>query len=516
MRRLASAALIVLLAALIAPAPAQAAATPWKLSLGRGSVVPGATGVLRLSVDTANAARVKYDLVFDITAAQGRITLKPGFPVPCTTTATTVTCAQDDRGFSGGMEVTAEPDAPVGTVITLPARIVAGGRTVASATGTVTIAEAVSLTNVQAQDDVSIATGATGQLAAGLRNTGDTPITGVVLQLQTAVGMRTPDFANCSPIEGRGAVMPTAGAACLFEGALTPGQEYRLATPWPLTATDAVWAPTQWLSSFSWFTAQDWIDQGRPLPGGDGDTELGLTPAPAPVTETVPQTDVDTEGNPTNADEWNLLVTGRNNSTFTVRGDEATGKVGQTVTVRTSVRNNGPARMESWGNAFAPYLTVTVTPPAGTKVVGHSPLCQPFNVDYPTPGVPWPDGADFNDGKYYCWTGMFEGLPYFPGETVNFDFKLRIDKPGTLRGQIRTVLTPVDAPRITQEEPIVVTATGAPATGGGNDGGDDGGGGGEGGGGGLPITGSDTTTVALIGLALLLVGTCARLATHRR
>jgi len=511
MRKLANVALIALLAALIAPAPAQAAATPWKLTLNRTSVAPGGSAGLRLSVDTpaVGTNRNEYDLVFDISRAQGLITLRPNFSTPCTTTATTLTCALNNRGFSGAVALTAASDAPAGTTVPLPGRIVAGGRTVATATGAVTVAEPISMTPVQLQDDVSVVTGATTNLAAGIRNTGDRPITGVVLRLQTAVGMRTPDLANCTPIEGRGAVRPTAGAACLFEGELAPGQEYRLATPWPVTATDAVWAPSQWLSSFTWYTVQDWLDQGFALPGsGDGD-ELRLNPAPGAVGETLPQTEVDPNANPdNNVDEWQLRVTGRNHSTFTVKGDTVSGRVGQTVTVRTSVRNNGPARLEGWGNDLAAFLTVTVTPPAGTTVVGHSKLCQPFNVDYPTPGVPWPDGADFNDGNYYCWTGMFEGLPYFPGETVTFDFKLRVDKPGALRGKIRTRLVPVEAPPVDQEAAIVVNAAGAPPT--------DGDGGEGGGDGGLPITGSNTMAAALIGLLLLVAGAATRFATRRR
>ncbi|MCO8271106.1 hypothetical protein M1L60_10925 [Actinoplanes sp. TRM 88003] len=511
MRRLTSAALIALLAAFIAPAPAQAAATPWKLTVGRDSVVPGNQTVLQLSVDTANAALVQFDLIFDTTAAQGVITLQPLFSATnCTTTATALTCTHTSRGFSGGgLRVTAAAGAPVGTAVTLPARIVADGKTVATATGTVTVAEQVSLTPVQAQDDVSVATGATANLAAGLRNAGDRPITGVVLRLQTAVGMRTPDFANCTAVPGRGPIRPTAGAACLFEGALAPGEEYRLATPWPVTASDAVWAPSNWLSSLTWYTAQDWVDQGFALPGGGSGAELTLSPAPVPVTDPAPQTEIDPNPD-NNADEWQLAVTGRNNSTFTVKGDTANAKVGQTVKVRTSVRNNGPARLEGWGNDSAAYLTVTITPPAGTKVVSHSKLCQPFNVDYPTPGVPWPDGADFNDGNYYCWTGMFEGLPYLPGETVNFDFTLRVTKPGTLRGKIRTVLAPSGATPIPQEQPIVINGTAA-ATPDDGDGKDDGGEGG-----GLPITGTNTATLALIGLALLLVGASTRFVTRHR
>ncbi|GID29554.1 hypothetical protein [Paractinoplanes brasiliensis] len=510
MRKLASTALIALLAVLIVPMPARAAATPWKLTIGRTGVVPGTTtSALRLSVDPPASALTPYELIFDITAAQGLLTLQFPFSPACTTTATTVTCAQNDRGFSGALRVTAEPDAPIGATVALPTRIVAGGKTVAAASGTVTVAEEVSLTPVQAQDDVSIPTGTTANLAAGLRNSGERPVTGVVLRLQTAVGMRTPAFSNCTPIQGRGAVLPTSGAACLFEGSLAPGQEYRLATPWPLTATDAVWAPSQWWSSFTWYTAQNWIDQGFALPGGGSGTELALTPAPGEVTETVPQIEIDPNSNPdNNIDEWELTVTGRNHSTFTVRGDKVTGQVGKTVTVRTSVRNNGPARLESWGNASAPYLTVTVTPPAGTTVVAHSELCQPFNVNAPTPGLPWPDGADFNDGNYYCWTGMFQGLPYFPGETVTFDFTLRINKPGTLRGLIRTELVPIGAPSVIQQQPILVNAAGAPAPSPTAPA--------QGGGGGLPITGGNTAAVALIGLALLVVGAATRLAARRR
>ena len=510
MRRLAGVALIAVLAVLV-PAPAAQAAAPWSMTAGKVSVVPGGgeRGMpFGISVPGGGSTRYDLDLVFDITAARDLVTFKLTY-YPCEATTTTLTCPVNTGGMSSYLMATAKPGAPVGTTSPIPVRAVLDGKTVASATGTVTVAEEVSLAAVEAQDDMSIGSGRTFGLAAGVRNTGDSPISGVVLQLRTVAGIRTADYANCTNVVTDPNIPPDSGAICLFDAELAPGQEYRLATPWQVTATDLVWAPSQWLASFQWSTAQDFTDQGGKLPtGGDG-PELEL--AAAVTARAVPQTEPELVYN--NVDEWQLQVTGRNTSTLTVRGDTASGQVGKNVTVRTSVRNNGPARLEGYNQLQGSYSLTTVTLPAGTKVVKADPDCHLFSIDFPTPGGPYPVGAELGDGKYYCWQGSWMTPWNLPGETYTYEFTLRVTKPGTLRGEILTELS--DAGRgnsglgpVPYRAPIVITATGAPANGSG--------GGGEGGGGGLPITGSNTTAVALIGLALLVAGAAARLATRRR
>ncbi|WP_250038028.1 hypothetical protein [Paractinoplanes maris] len=524
MRRLAGAALILLLTVLTAPAAAQAAPS-WQMQVKQVSIAPGSVEEgLPFSVTPprVRGTRYQYDLVFDITAAAGLVKLRPNINPRCVTTATTLTCPETGLDMSSYLLVTAEADAPVGTVVRIPGRVVTGGRTVASATGTITIAEEVALTAVESQGDLSMATGSTAGLAAGIRNTGDVPVNGIVLELKSITGIETAGYRNCVNFEGPpGPVSPSSGATCLFDAVLEPGQEYRLATPWQITATDAVWAPSEWLSQFFWYTVQDYRDLGRRLPPGTGDgpelqlagaAELPAGPAAAP------QTELDVNANPdNNNDQWSLRVTGRNVSTFTVTGDTASGRVGQTVAVQASVLNNGPARVEGWGVGNS-HLMVTVRPPAGTTVIKPGKGCTVFNVDAPSaPGVPWPPGADFDDGNYYCFTDIIRGNPYLPGKPVNFDFTLRLDKPGTLRGEIRTILGfgGGQATVVNQKDAIVVTATGPAAGSPGGDG-DDGDDGGTGGGGGLPITGGNTATVALIGLALLAAGAAARFATRRR
>ncbi len=129
----------------------------------------------------------------------------------------------------------------------------------------------------------------------------------------------------------------------------------------------------------------------------------------------------------------------------------------------------------------------------------------------PPPGAPFPADAHAGDGNFYCFTEPVEGVPYRPGRTVDFDFTLSIDRPGTLRGTITTERlgpAPAGDPDPSDDSAaIVITASGA------NPGGGSGGGGS---GGGLPITGTDTTTAALIGLALLVAGAVTRVATRRR
>ncbi|WP_250038029.1 hypothetical protein [Paractinoplanes maris] len=501
MRRLAGVTLIAFVAALIPAAAAPAApAGDYGLTLADTSVAPGTAKAMRVqfTAPATNPPR-DYRLVFDIAALSGIATLTPWPSAQCTTTASTLDCAAVGESQ---LVVTAAPGAELGATAKVGLRAVLGTATLDTATATVTIAEQAALTAVDAQADLSVATGATTGLAAAVRNTGDRPVTGVVLQLRTAIGIRTADHRNCAPITAAPTILrPQAGAACLFDAELAPGQTYRLATPWPVTATDAVWAPSEWISSFTWYTAQDYLDLGHRLPAGGSGPELEL--AAVTTARAVPQTEPDTLDN---ADDWTLSVTGDNRSPITVKGATVNGTVGRTVTARLSVRNDGPARIESWGHPAGAYLTVTVKPPAGTTVVKHPERCEPFVSGYPGPDAPWPPGVLPGDGNFYCFTDFWRGNPYLPGRAETFDFTFRVDRPGTLRGEIRTELHSAGVKR--QSAPIVITATGA-ATGG-----DNGNGGGEGGGG-LPITGTDTATVALIGLTLLVAGATARFATRR-
>ncbi|MBM2619410.1 hypothetical protein JIG36_28040 [Actinoplanes sp. LDG1-06] len=496
MRRLAGVALIVLIAALV-PAAAAQAAPVWKLTMADVSVEPGGA---------AKAMRVEYsvlpyseatrgELVVDVAAVSEIATVAPWTDPRCVTTPATITCPGSASNVS--LSVIAKPGARLGATARLTVRAVVDGRTRATATGTITIAEQVSLASVETQGDVSLATGASTGLTAGVRNTGDNPVTGVVLELSTVRGFAAAPHSNCAPTE--------FGAACRFDLELAPGQTYRLATPWQLTATDMVWAPSQWYATFTWYTAQDYADLGRPSPAGSG-PELELAPVASALAD--PQTETDPNNN---ADGFSITVTGVNQSNFTAIGATSSGKVGQTIPVRLGMRNNGPARIEGYASELGSYLQITVTPPAGTTVVKHSRLCEPFNVERPTPGAPFPPGAHEGDGNFYCFTEPFEGVPYAPGKTVNFDFTLRVDKRGTLRGSIKTERLgppPAGDPDPSDDSAAIVITAAAPATGGGGTGG--------GTGGGLPITGTDTTTAALIGLALLLAGTIARVAARQR
>ncbi|WP_250002803.1 hypothetical protein [Actinoplanes sp. M2I2] len=513
MRRLASVALSALSFAALPSAAAQAAPV-WRLDLASVSVEPGGEAkALRFFYSmTSPAGEPGGTLVFDLAAVSAIATVTPWAGSGCTTSGTTLTCPGTIT--EAALTVAAQPGATLGANAQVTARAVVDGRTRATATGRVTIAEQVSLSALQVQSDISLQTGASTGLAASVRNTGTDPVTGVVLQLSTVRGFATAAHSNCAPVE--------FGAACFFDTELAPGSTYRLATPWQLTAAPAVWAPSEWFGNLTWHTTQDWVDLGHPVPSGSG-PELELEPAGTVTSLADPQTETET-GRNDNSDTWRIVVTGVNQSNFTAKGATAKGKVGKTVAVRVGVRNNGPARIEGYGAPQGSYVAVTVTPPAGTTVVKHSPLCEQFSINNPAPGVPFPDGASFDDGNYYCFTSPVEGVPYLPGKTVTFDFTLRLDKPGTLRGTVKAERSgppPAGDPVPADDTAAIVIKASAPNTGGSGDGdnggdSDDSSGGGQGGGGSLPITGSDTAAVALFGLVLLVAGAAARVATRRR
>jgi len=450
MRRLSWLALAGLIAALI-PATAADAAPGWQLRVDKVSLVPGAaTKFFRASVQTPPAdPPPDFTVVFDVAAAN-RIAVIAA-PDVCRTTATTITCPDSESEFyDTPFEASARPGAAIGATASVPVRVVSGGRTVARSVGRVTIAEAVDLAAVDAQDDLAIATGATAGIAAGVRNAGDRPVTGIVLRFATVRGFAVAAYRNCLLVDH--------GVACQFDDTLPPGAELHLATPLAVTATNAVWAPSQWPASISWLPAQDYADGGGTLPIRGTGPALTLVAPPAAVaaraqTDPVPNNNFDT---------WNIAVTGSNRANITARGAVVRGAVGATVTARVGVRNNGPARLEGYGALQGSYLTVTVTPPPGTTVVGVPRFCEQFNMDSPLP-PPWPPGAGFGDGNYYCFTDN-NTYAILPGQTVSWDFRLRIDRAGSHRGAIKTeVIGPAGAPPgdpdpADDSAPIVVTA----------------------------------------------------------
>jgi hypothetical protein len=451
MRRLTWLVLSGFLAALI-PAAAAGAAPGWQLRVDRVSLVPGGeTKFFRASAQTPPADPAPdFTVVFDVAAAN-RIAVIDA-PDVCTTTATAITCPDSGSEFyDTPFEASARPDAAVGATASVPVRVVSGGRTVASAAGRITIAEGVDLAAVDLQGDASVATGATVGIAAGVRNAGDRPVTGIVLRLSTVRGFAVGPYRNCAALE--------FGAACHFDDTLAPGAELRLATPLALRATDAVWAPSRWPGSIAWVTAQDYADGGGTLPIRGTGPELTLAPAARAAslaqTDTVPNNDFDT---------WDIAVTGSNRSNITARGAGVRGAVGSTVTARVGVRSSGPARLEGYGAQQGSYLTVTVTPPPGTTVVGVPRFCEQFNMDSPLP-PPWPPGAGFGDGNYYCFTDNAT-FALQPRQTVTWDFRLRIDRAGAHRGEIKTLVVgpegaPPGDPKPTDDRaPIVITGRG--------------------------------------------------------
>jgi hypothetical protein len=488
MRRLASILMIGMLAALVPVAAAHAAPTA-QVGMGNVSLAPGGV-TKRLDAGFAPAdgqvPAAPFAFVFDIAAVAELATIEP--LRPCTVSATTMTCpvAPEDN-YEMPLALTAKPDAKIGAFAALTVRVVLDGRTLARGTSRVTIAEGVELAATEPIGAISVPTGETVELNAGVRNAGERAVTGVVMAFTADDGIEPAHYRNCVAID--------LGAACTFDSELAPGQEYRLSSPFRVTATDALWAPSKWNVTIAWSTAQDYADRGGPLPSGGDGPELTLVAAPAALG--VPQTDVD---------PWSdyafgtIEITGDNRSNVTAIGARARAEVGQTITVRIGVRNNGPASLIGYGRELGSYLTVGMTPPAGTTVVKVPTLCEPFNMGDLIP-PPWPPGANYDDGNFYCFGGPYYDSGYAPRETVTWEFRLRIDKPGALRGRIFTqVITPKNAPKgdpVPSDDTAAIVITAAAVDTGGEGGSD---------GGGLPITGSDTTAIALIGLALLLAG----------
>lgn len=159
-----------------------------------------------------------------------------------------------------------------------------------------------------------------------------------------------------------------------------------------------------------------------------------------------------------------VTVTSVNTADYRVTGDELTGRVGETVTLKVKFTNAGPGWVLT--KEGDPLVGVLVTPPAGTSVVKPHGFCEP-------------KGKAYDCGTSQRWVN--EG----GGET--YTFKLKIDKRvAGAKGSV--VLSdearPFDPDKTNDKATITldVTGGGTSGSGGSTDGGATGGSGGSTGG----------------------------------
>ncbi|GAB7049442.1 hypothetical protein [Catenuloplanes indicus] len=281
---------------------------------------------------------------------------------------------------------------------TLAYTLTTDGRS-ASGTTRVIIGEGVDLAPSSAEPvTVSGTPGTTIDAPVGVRNVGETTVSGAILYLffQDEITLaRT--YSNCYYQVGR-----ETTAYCEFDRDLLPGVAYT-ARP-RLDLGTSIESPGLTLGSLRWLTPTDWNDgNGIPYVQGTG-TELTLEEEAFSAAR---RTQVDV--NPYN--NWSSIIielTGHNPADLAAIGATVDGPAGSTRTIRVGMRNDGPASAGVAGSGEA-AAQMLVRIPAGTRIIAADGNCWRSN----------------QHGGYVCG---YPGSLFPAGTEAFFSLTLRIDQ----------------------------------------------------------------------------------------
>ncbi len=406
-----------------------------------------------------------------------------------------LTPAGADSNVVGWVE--AGQDAVVGRTGILTATMTVKGYAPITRTAQVRIGEAVSLTAVEPEQEMSAAPGASLDVPLTIAITGTATAQGTAIYAYTQYAFESRTrYSNCFYVG-------TELRGCTFDQALEPGASYRL--PLPFRMRKDTFAPSDQYGGWQWMTDEEfgdlrqyigkggWSPLGTPGQGG----VLRLTrvaTAKAGPPQALPEAA---------AHNVKVSVTGKNQTDLAAIGAKGSGKKGAVVTVKVGLRNNGPAAIDRT-RVNGVWPTTRVYTPKGTTAVRVPDSCYPMTsrgaIDTNRPGAP-------GEARYSCY---FYSLLKV-GATTTVDFGFRVDRVITgARGAVA-----VGVPTVVQNEELNKADNTAaivlnPAVSGGGSGGSGGSGGG---GGGLPITGPQG---GLLGLLLVAGGALAVLLSRRR
>ncbi|SBT53679.1 LPXTG cell wall anchor domain-containing protein [Micromonospora narathiwatensis] len=370
----------------------------------------------------------------------------------------------------------------------------------ASYESTITVGEGVDLT-AEPLLHLNGSPGSTVRAALEVGNQGQTHVHGAVLffygSYELAPSRR---YQNCEYFANSFA---TNVYACKLDGTVTAGGSAKLDDSFAFAIPGDAWAPNKVNGSAIWMTPADWDAFRAQMPGlgestrGDDGVLTLTSSAPSRTMSRLlkEQTDVD----PTNNETWiQLTVQGDQQADVAADGATVRGEVGESIPVTVGFTNNGPAAINAGGEQGR-YTVVLVTLPEGTTATKAPEQCTAGKADA---------------AVYACYLPEVVGR----GKKAEFPFTLRIDKAGTLTGEVQLLHNDAHDDGLQDLNPandlakIVVTAAGGQGDAGGGGGGD-----GHGGDGGtLPITGSSTGLIAGVGALLLTAGVGGYVVARRR
>jgi LPXTG-motif cell wall-anchored protein len=499
---------VVMAVAFVAPAPATAAPAD-QVRLEADSVL-----VPTSSTTTGVAVRLRNDgnedvllrnlkVTIDASGLAGVATITGTYPDTggeCDTAAAVTTCTYDMIDVSIINAYPAVLDlkgagAAAGTKGTYRVTAQADGMSL-DATGTVTLAEGV---NLVAGPEISLSgkPGSTVVLSPTVRNAGGTTVHGVVLSSSsgsTSASYKA-QYSNC--------VYTDVEFYCEFDDELAPGKQYGIAQPISIALGKDAPAPSDFETYADWQTPDDAAEYDVAIRnrGGKPGTgpKLKLVEKVGTALRSAPQTDTSAVDNFSHV---LTKVTGDNLPDLAAIETTVSGAAGATATAKVSMKNLGPARVDTWDTDFWPVAHVVV--PAGTAVAEPDPNCEPI---------------ENKDGEFLC-----NAADLAVGETVTWGLKLKIGDGKPATGKITAQLTVIGSDKLAADHnPANDTADlliNPPSDNGGNGGnggtgaGDGNASGGEGGS--LPITGANAAWAGGAGVVLLLAGATAFVMARRR
>jgi hypothetical protein len=491
---LAACAVALLTAVALPPATAHAARVVPKIEFDHLAVQPGSVGkAMFLSLSAPGSFALHgVTVTVDTSKLAGVATpeLASIYKPACDQAATLITCHYDAvQGEEISpfhhykilmfMDVRPLQTAKVDDEGSVAVKVTSRDYPALSRTAKVTVAEGVELA-AGADTDHIAKPGGSMSVPVQVKNVGDVAVRGVdmffYIEPWYTIANR---YKNCW-------YSRTAGY-CHFDAALAPGRAYRISAPMTLTVRRDIPAPSVIGHGYSWLTPTDnrgnieLVRAGAPKAGAGAAVTLVELPA-AKFHKGVAQTDRSLF---TNSQDQLISVTGSQFADVAAIGATVRGAVGATVTASVGAKNFGPAFVFGYPKAAA---TVTVVPPTGTTVVSV------------------PDGCVAIKTAYVCTT---TAMPFDPGKTVAWPFRLRITKRGKLVGAVVAKSSAADRNAANNSTKLIVNPPAARAAGGG--GSDSPASSGP-----LAVTGASALLIGGTGLALAAGGAFVLAALRRR
>jgi hypothetical protein len=334
--------------------------------------------------------------------------------------------------------------------------------------------------------DIKLAPGKSAPVPVEVRNNGNKPVETVALGFVGEPYVSFPaKYSNCQTVED------LLGVVCFFEQTIGPDEILTIDPSTPLTVKAAADAPgpADYYAGMFAFGADDDLDlaaaTAKKAALQKSGTKLALVPLRQSLAEDIDESELN---------DWDNIASfvvkvSKNPADLVAIGDNFTGAIGDTRTIKVGFRNDGPAAT-IWPQQNS-YLSTKVRIPSGLTLTEVDDSCVPAGDGEPS----WGQEGQVSGHDYLC---VALGS-YAKGEKVLYSFTAKINDGENEDEGTVTVNGGVQDPKTSNNvAKIEVKVSSA------------------GGGGGLPVTGAPAGLLAGGGALLLVGGAVAFVLARRR